>query len=107
MYALIVESKEVRGQSDQIMTDKGTRFLVLEEPEGWVPATSTQYRKGCALSRDAKLFDTIEGAEKFGDEWKGHPWWCQPNGNYKVVEVKPVYAEPRVTYYEEVGTVLK
>lgn len=107
MYALIVESKEVRNDCGQVITCKGTTFLVLEEPEGWVPATSTQYRKGCALNRDAKIFDTVEGAETFGDEWMGHPWWCQPNGKYTVLEVTPVYTEPRVSYYEEVVKVLK
>lgn len=102
-YALIVQGREMKGDSGHIMTRNNEWFLVLDEPEGWVPATSIHYSEGNSIRKDAKLFKTPEEAEAFAKTWKGHPWWCSPNGKFRVVEVEPVYGKPSIDYYKEIG----
>jgi hypothetical protein len=93
-FVLIVESEEARsGYNDSVVTRNGDKFLVTLEPEGWVEATSeawsgSPYSKR-AFPNSVKVFNSEEDAVKFAKRWKGHPWWCVPNGNYKVIEVIP------------------
>ncbi len=101
MYALIVESKEVLGTRG-IFTEEGTEFLVTIEEEGWVPGTSTEYHMGDTIRKDTKIFKSVQHAQHFAKSWGGHPWWCKPNGKYRVIKLEAVYEEPEVKYYEEV-----
>ena len=90
MFIVVVESKEARSsyKDNPILTYEGDRFIVLEDDEGWVEATSTIFIND-EIPRGAKLFDTEKDAAKFAKRWKGHPWWCRPNGNYEIIEVIP------------------
>lgn len=95
-FAVVVESREVRsGYNNVLMTKAGDKFLVTVEPEGWVEATSSHWNGGLA---NAKLFDCQTKAEEFAKRWKGHPWWCQPNGNFEVFEVRPIFKQVLVGY---------
>ena len=85
MFALIVSSLQVKSGKDT-MTESGERFLVMVEPEGWVPATSSLY-KG-EIYGGAKLFETAEAAEDFAKTWRGHPWWVKPGKKFEVIEVR-------------------
>lgn len=93
-FVLIVEGKEARSRSGCVVIPAGEKFLVVEEPEGWVEATSCSYRGNLRRSRglqsQAKVFDSVAAATEFAQCWKGHPWYCKPNGNYEVIEVRPV-----------------
>lgn len=96
MYALIVTTKEVRSgaKGNPIITQEGDRFWVVAEPEGWVEATTTRYTTHTnRIPYAVKAWDTIEAAVTFAKRWKGHPWWCEPNGEYEVVEVVPQYKQ--------------
>ena len=96
-FVLIVESKEARsGHNDTVMTRNGDKFLVTLEPEGWVEATSEIWsdlysKRG--FPNSVKVFNSEEDAVKFAKRWKGHPWWCVPNGNYEVIEVTPRFRQ--------------
>lgn len=87
MYALIVESREVRAESGRAMTEQGARFWVTRCE--WVEATSTRMVGTDAVPRFVKLWDSADDAEAFAERWGGHPWWCVPNGTYEVVPVVP------------------
>lgn len=97
-FALIVESAEARsGYDNSVITRTGEKMLVTVEPEGWVEATSSRWT-GSLNDSDgfpikAKLFDSAEAATKFAKRWNGHPWYCKPNGNFEVVEVKPNFKQ--------------
>lgn len=98
LFAVIVESCEARsGYNDSIMTKAGDKFLVTVEPEGWVEATSSQWngslRNSNGFPHKPKMFDSREAAEKFAKRWKGHPWWCRPNGNFDIIEIEPVFKQ--------------
>ena len=93
-FILVVSSKEEKCANDSIMTQEGEKFLVLNEPEGWVPATSCHWDG--EIPKDAKTFSSIKLAEKFAKKWKGHPWWCNPNGNFEVIPVEPLYETKQV-----------
>ena len=74
------------------------------EPEGWVEASSSRvsYNEG-AVPVDLKTFETRDKAETFARRWKGHPWWCSPNGTFEVVEVVPrQVVEAKIVGYEVV-----
>lgn len=97
-YALIVESAEARtGYDNSVITQAGDKFLVTIEPEGWVEATSNRWTGSLNSSNgfpvNPKLFDSAEDANKFAHRWKGHPWYCKPNGSFEVVEVKPKFKQ--------------
>lgn len=93
-FIIIVTSLEARSEStgNPIITPAGTRFVVVNEPEGWVEASSIWYTDG-KIPVSAKLFDTVEEAKKFAQRWKGHPWWCKPSGEFKIIEVEKTYRE--------------
>ena len=99
-FALIVKGKYVPTYDGKIMTQEGDPFLVLNDNEGWVPATSIRYKPG-KLPADTKIFKSKEIAENFAKNWKGHPWWCVPNGEFKIIKVKIKYRKV-VEGYEEV-----
>lgn len=102
-YVVLVQSREARSGTAgrPIMTADGEWFVVVVEPEGWVEATSQSYKLGHPIPADAKPFFSKEAAERFAQRWKGHPWWCEPNGNYQVLEVKPkIRVERHVVGYE-------
>jgi len=90
-YAVIVDSKEALTGADvpnRVMTKEGERFWATIEREGWVEATSASFKEGL-IPADVKTWETSDAAEEFAKRWKGHPWWCVPNGNYEIVELLP------------------
>jgi hypothetical protein len=94
-YGLIVSCKEVRGLrgAGDILVENGDEFLVTVDDEGWVPATSVSLRieDTLKLPPKTKAFDNVEDARSFAEMWRGHPWWVQPNGSYRIIELTPVY----------------
>jgi hypothetical protein len=109
-FVLIVESKEARsGYDNSVLTKAGDKFLVTIEPEGWVEATSSRWTGSLNESNGfpirAKLFDSKDAAVKFGKRWKGHPWYCKPNGNFQVIEVKPIFKQVLDGYEAEIDGV--
>ena len=92
-FVVVVLSEEVQGSlaPGGIMTKQGTRFLVLETPDGWTVATSRYYDG--KIASDAMAFSTREIAEEFAKKWTGHPWWCKPSGQFEVIEVAPRYRQ--------------
>lgn len=105
-WALMVRSNEVRSGllGNPVVTQSGEWFIVENEPEGWVEATSINIGGGSAAnlldewlgrsasnSKHIKRFNSPEEAESFARRWRGHPWYCKPSGKFSVVEIKPVY----------------
>lgn len=99
-YAIIVTSAEVKPaiHRGSVMTKEGTRFIVTDDREGWVEATSRRFRG--TFPPDTKVFKSYDEAVEFGYRWGGHPWWCKP-ALFEVAEVYPVF-KPVITGYEEV-----
>ncbi len=100
-YVVVVESFEACSGAigNQILTREGDKFIALLDESGWVEASSIKYDG--LIPMNAKTFATKESAEEFARRWKGHPWWCRPNGNYKVLEVQEIAViERRVVGYE-------
>lgn len=96
-YVLRVQSKEAWSQvSGPPITNEGDWFWVIDEPEGWVPASSVRSQDAERIPAGAKAFDSKEQAEAFAKKWKGHPWWCRPNRNYQVFKVMPVFKQIRI-----------
>jgi hypothetical protein len=89
-YIIKTQCKEATSQSGKVMTQEGKLVWVIEEPEGWVPATSSsvEFNNGC-IPKDVLTFDTYKAAELFISQWKGHPWYVVPNGVYEIIEVVP------------------
>lgn len=83
------------GSDDKIITQRGDLFWLVNEAEGWVPATSTRYRKGAdELPKNLKLFATKQAALDFMKYWKGHPWYVTPyKGKAQIIQVEPVYEQ--------------
>jgi hypothetical protein len=90
MFALKVRSHEARSGPEDIITAEGSWFWVVDEPNGWVEATSSpcNYEPG-KVPNNVKTFKTEWGAAEFAVDWKGHPWWCKPDGTFEVVRLKP------------------
>jgi hypothetical protein len=108
-FTLVVRSKEARSSAAgrPIITKEGTEFWVLRDVEGWVEATS---RPCCRSLRtgevpvDILLFSSREKAEEFARRWKGDPWWCIPDGTFRIIPVRPEY-KPVLMGYTAVETV--
>jgi hypothetical protein len=102
-FALIVESGEVRSQyNDAVITKDGDKFLVVIDTEGWVEATSSWWdgslKSSGGLPLNLKLFESFDAATEFAKRWGGHPWYRKPNGNFEVIEVRPVFQQVQVGY---------
>lgn len=102
-YVVVVESSEaISGYDNAVMTKEGDKFLVTKDTDGWVDASSSRWGGNINESNGfpihAKMFDTQQAAIKFATRWKGHPWWCKPNGNFVVLEVSPKYEQKLVGY---------
>lgn len=93
MFALLVVGKEMRsGAAGQpIIAHEGDKFWVCNESEGWVEATSRNFRSELEIPADIKIFRSAEAAVLFAQRWKGHPWWCSPNGTHSIIEITPKY----------------
>jgi hypothetical protein len=104
VYGVIVTSKEAKSgaKGNPVMTKEGERFWATVDPEGWVEASSSRVNvTGESPPGDPLIFKTRERAEEFAKRWKGHPWWCIPNGQYEIVPlVAKTVTDPRITGYE-------
>lgn len=92
-FVVVVESNRMTDNVfHSVVTQENEKFLVVVDEEfSW--DTGSRWVEGKNISDQAKLFPTYEAAEKFAKKWLGHPWWCKPNGNYEIFEVKPVYTQ--------------
>jgi hypothetical protein len=88
-YVVFFECKEKISQSGAIVTAEGTLAVVINEPDGWVEATSRRVNTTEQIPGDVKLFETEEAAVAFIKRWKGHPWYFVPSKNFEVVAVAP------------------
>ena len=84
MFGIKCQVKEARTNRDAPLVHEGEWVWLVKSR--WVPATSS-----VNLSKDIITFENREEAEEFAKEWKGHPWYHMPNGNYEIVEVIPEY----------------
>lgn len=89
MYALVVEGKEAKSSSGTIVAYEGEKFIVSNDTEGWVDATSQTWHG--IIRKDVKIFKTKERAKEFVQRWEGFPWWCRPNGNFEIIKIRPRY----------------
>jgi len=84
-FALKVQSRLVLSPDRSVeMTKAGEWFWVLHGEWG---VTS----KGCrgeGIPRDIQVFKSFDEAERFGKNWRGHPWYCRPNGTCEVIEME-------------------
>ncbi len=88
-YAVIVSSRQAKAFDGAIRTKHGEEFWIMIAHDGWAAATSSRF---CGMSQvpgDVKPFDTRAEAEEFAKRWKGHPWWCDANGTFRIVEIVP------------------
>lgn len=91
MFALIIQSKQVKACGGSILTEAGKKFLVCNEPSGWIPATGSPFTGN--IGGDAKIFSSFEEAEWFAKNWQGHPWYVRPGKRFEVIEVKPKFKQ--------------
>lgn len=105
VYGVIVTSKEARSgvTGNPIMTQAGDRFWATVEPEGWVEASSSRFTSA-AVPSDVLTFKSRARAEAFAKRWKGHPWWCVPDGQYEIVPLRAIYvSRTKITGYERIA----
>lgn len=88
-FVIFFKCKQALAFDKTVLTKAGELAAVMEEPEGWVEATAWSVPDTNTIPGCAKTFDTYAEAEKFIKRWKGHPWYCVPNGEYEIVEVVP------------------
>lgn len=95
-FAVVVTCKEARSSDKSVITKAGERRLVMKEPGGWVEATSQGFVGAFPL--DTKTFPTAEEAHGFAERWKGHPWYCVPNGEFEIFAITPLYTQSLAGY---------
>jgi len=88
-WAVIVTGSKIYGQLGGIMCDEGTRFWVTWAE--WGDTSSIIRDDDDSVPGTVKIFNSTSDAHDFAHSWLGHPWWCVPNGEYDVVEIKQKY----------------
>lgn len=91
MFIVKFNCKEAISTNGELVTQYGAECWLLEDQEGWVPATGRGVNFSSDLPKDVKVFKTKESAERFMKTWKGHPWYYSPNGEFAVIEVVQKY----------------
>lgn len=94
-YIVVFQCKKALAYDKSVFTKEGEWAILLNDSEGWVPATSTSHRKGDKISSDVKVFPTEEAATNFMKTWKGHPWYHIPNGIFQCV---PIIAKKKLAF---------
>lgn len=88
-FVVFFKCKQALAFDKKVLTKEGQLAVVMEEPEGWVPATSAAVHSTADIPRGVQIFLSKEKADTFMKKWKGHPWYYVPNGEYEVIEVVP------------------
>lgn len=96
LFAVRFFAKEARSNSGSIVTKEDDAHWLIEESEGWVPATSMRCWPG-NLPKGLKVFDSEEEANAFMRKWEGHPWYAVPKA-WEVVRVLPKYEQVLVGF---------
>jgi len=99
LYAARFEAKEAMTTSfvdgrESVVTPEGKQFWVVEEPEGWVQATSSPtdvLRWNGEVPLDVKLWRSFKEADEFMRNWRGHPWYARPK-TYEIVKIVLVFS---------------
>ena len=84
-YAIKMQCKEALDYRGDIMTPAGTWVWVCDGEWGETCRGADSGR----VPDDVRIFETIGDAIEFTGEFKGHPWYYLPNGDWKIVEVLP------------------
>ena len=71
-YAVVVTSIETKDHRGNVFTAFGTRFWAVCDEWG---ISTTRFTSYSDVPKNIRAFDSYESADKFGKEWKGHPWW--------------------------------
>ena len=88
-YIVVYECKEAKSDDGSVMTKRGEKALLCKGE--WGPTGSPD--KSCFGVGAAMRFNSEQEAHEFMKQYKGHPWYCIPNGKYEVIKVKPVYKQ--------------
>lgn len=100
LYVVKVQSRIAISQyNGAVITKDGAWMWVTKDSNGWVEASSVHAHPKGPIPVTAKPFETREKAEAFARRWRGHPWWCIPNGTFKIIPVK-VCTRPIFSHYE-------
>lgn len=93
-FCLIVYGREAKTNDGYVVTKEGDAFWVeTDEPDHWVEASSSRCNDRSAVPGHIKTFQTREAAQEFAKRWKGHPWYCDPSGDFDVIEIVPQYVQ--------------
>jgi hypothetical protein len=101
-FALLVQCHEAVSAppNETVITKEGQWRLVIDGEWGET-SVNTDGPRIIETRTDMKLFPSREAVAKFMKKWKGHPWYCVPNGNYKAIEVEPTYRQVLSGYKEK------
>lgn len=86
-YIARVQSHEYKYPKG-VTTEARTWFWVTwSETDHWISSREVNHPLG--MVDDPMVWETRDEAEKLLKQWKGHPYWCVPNGIYEILEVRP------------------
>ncbi len=93
MYAVKFQTTDCPSMDGYLVSRNGDWHWIINEPEGWVWATSST-ASSQGVNADVKVFATRNEAVDACDVWKEsyHPWYGKPNGIYEIVELEPTYS---------------
>lgn len=93
-FALIISCQKVKSNIDEtsIMTEEGEQVWISRSDFCPTSTTMFMYPRENPPT-DLMTFSSKEKAEEFAKQWKGHPWYYIPNGNYEVVTIRPKMVE--------------
>ena len=98
-WAIRFKACEVRAITHNIVTAEDEEYWVVNEPEGWVEATSCPVSLYPNPPKGLKIFSNESGVHNFMEHWAGHPWYCIPK-SYKAIQVEPKYERRIIGYHE-------
>lgn len=94
MYAIKFKCKNILGD---------TGFVIGKDQYAWVVderdmITCRFIGATNDIPLSVKTWEDRTEAEKFIGKWEGHPWFCQPNGEFEVIDLKPIYKIELMSY---------
>ena len=93
-YAVVVESRDVFS-GFWLKTWEGTKFIAVKDEWG---TRSQKWTGSLNDVENPKVFHSVNAAINFTKKWHGYSYDCDPNGNFEIIEVRPVYKQVQDGY---------
>jgi hypothetical protein len=88
LFAVFCTAKQTLAFDGSVLTKEGEGFWLVDEPGGWVAATSAIGQRS-SPPEDVKIWNSDKLAREFMKHWDFHPWYHEPK-SWEIIPLQKV-----------------